>query len=229
MSTPTTQTFARVEVRAYSASFRIPGLMGYQLTSPVPPPSTVYGLLAAACGREVTPEECPIAYRFDYDAVAEDLEKIIFFGEKGPQWSAKMSAVASGVVTRQFLANPRLTLYIPQGAVFEALQRPRFPLVLGRSQDVAYVSAARVAELEKVESAAVAGVVLPFPVRTQARSRLMALPTFYTVEAVRRARAVKPFHVFDALDKAQTVESALLWRDTQTGEAVPLLDSQVLS
>jgi CRISPR-associated Cas5-like protein len=50
-----TLSAVRVEIRAYSASFRLPGMMGYQATSPVPPPSTVYGILAAACGREVTP------------------------------------------------------------------------------------------------------------------------------------------------------------------------------
>ena len=63
----------RIDLRAYTASFRVPGMMGYQVTSPVPPPATVYGLLAAAMGREVTPDEAWIAYRFAYEAQAQDV------------------------------------------------------------------------------------------------------------------------------------------------------------
>lgn len=225
-----TQPMIRVEVRAYSASFRVPGMMGYQLTSPVPPPSTVYGLLAAACGREVTPEEASIAYHFDYDVLAEDVEKIIFFTEQGPKWSAKTGGVGSGVVTREFLANPRLTLYLPAGEAANALLRPRFPILLGRSQDVAYVASWREAMLESVEQAEVSGVLLPFPIRSaQMRSRLLSFPTFHTVQEPRRARAVKPFHILDALAGKQMVGAPDLWRDVQTGEAMPLFHSGNLS
>lgn len=224
------KSMIRVEVRAYSASFRIPGMMGYQLTSPVPPPSTVYGLLAAACGREVTPEEAPVAYRFDYEALAQDLEKILFFGESGPKWSEKTGGVGSGVVTRQFLANPCLTLYLPPGEAANALLRPRFPILLGRSQDVAFVASWREVNIESVERAQVSGVLLPFPVQSSAqRSRLLSFPTFHTVQEPRRARAVKPFHVFDALNGRQDVVANDLWRDTQTGEVMPLFHSVNLS
>ncbi len=224
------KSMIRVEVRAYSASFRVPGMMGYQLTSPVPPPSTVYGLLAAACGREVTPEEAPIAYRFDYEALAEDLEKILFFGEGGPKWSAKTGGVGSGVVTRQFLANACLTLYLPAGEAANALLRPRFPLLLGRSQDVAFVASWREAQLESVERATISGVLVPFPIQSSARrSRLLSFPTFHTVQEPRRARAVKPFHVFDSLSGSQEIVAPDLWRDVQSGEAMPLFHSTNLS
>ena len=224
------KSLIRVEVRAYSASFRVPGMMGYQLTSPVPPPSTIYGLLAAACGREVTPEEASIAYRFDYDAKATDLEKIVLFGEKGPAWSQKIGGVASGVVMREFLANPCLTLYLPLGDAADALLRPRFPILLGRSQDVAYVASWRESTLESIETAEVGGVLLPFPIRSaQMRSRLLSFPTFYTVQEPRRARAVKPFHILDALEGKQRVSAPDLWRDIQTGDVVPLFHPENLS
>lgn len=220
----------RVEVRAYTASFRVPGMMGYQITSPVPPPSTVYGLLAAACGREVPPEETWIAYRFDYAALAQDLEKIIFFGEKGPQWNSKLNAVGSGVVTREFLSDVCLTLYLKPGAAAESLLRPRFPLVLGRSQDVAYVASHREVQLEAIESAELSGVLLRFPVRDpNLRSRLLSFPTFFTVEAQRMARAVRPFHVLDAKNGVQKVTTPKLFCESGGGRAVPLFDVEVLS
>jgi CRISPR-associated protein Cas5t len=214
----------RIEVRAYTASFRLPGMMGYQTTSPVPPPSAIYGLIAAACGREVTPEEAWIAYRFSYEARASDLEKIIFFGEGGPKWETKMSAPASGVLTREFLWNPLLTLYLPRGEIAQAFRHPFYPLLLGRSQDVAYVSDWRETQLEPIEEAPLSGVLLPFPVQhANLRSRLASFPTFFTVEAQRRARAVKPFHIVDYTRKTETlapVRAPNLCRETGEGASV---------
>jgi CRISPR-associated protein Cas5t len=192
----------RVEIRAYTASFRIPGMMSYQITSPVPPPSTVYGLLAAATGREVTPEETWIAYRLTYRAMQEDLEKVIIYDEKGPVWLKAQYEPKTNVLRRQFLFEPHLTLYIQPGVVAEAFLKPRYPLVLGRSQDVAYVENLTHTALEPVQEAEVAGVLLPFPIADpRMKSRLMSFPTFYSVAPGRRPRAVKPFHVIDGLLK----------------------------
>ena len=192
----------RVEIRAYTASFRIPGMMSYQSTSPVPPPSTIYGLLAAATGREVTPEETWIAYRFTYRAMQEDLEKVIIYDEKGPVWLKAQYGPKTNVLRRQFLFEPHLTLYFQPGAVAEAFLRPRYPLVLGRSQDVAYVDNLTQTTLEPIQEAEVAGVLLPFPTPDQQiKSRLMSFPTYYSVAPGRRPRAVKPFHVIDGLLK----------------------------
>ena len=102
----------RVVIRAYTASFRIPGMMSYQITSPVPPPSTIYGLLAAVAGREVTPEETWIAYRFTYHGIEEDLEKIIIYDEKGPVWLKSRFEPKTNVLRRQFMFDPQLTLYL---------------------------------------------------------------------------------------------------------------------
>jgi CRISPR-associated Cas5-like protein len=42
----------RVVITAYSASFCAPGMLGYQLTLPVPPLSAIYGI-AVGGGRAV--------------------------------------------------------------------------------------------------------------------------------------------------------------------------------
>jgi CRISPR-associated protein Cas5t len=232
----TTLSVVRVEIRAYSASFRLPGMMGYQTTSPVPPPSTVYGILAAACGREVTPEECSVAYHFSYEARAHDLEKIIIFGPKGPSWDAKLNGPSSNVLQREWLWNPCLTLYVTLDEVAQALRFPHYPLVLGRSQDVAYVASWQETTLQAVESAPLSGVLLPFPVRdSNLRSRLASFPTFFTVEAQRSARAVKPFHIVECTANPKTVRAPNLWRErTETLSprstlGVPLFTSEVLS
>lgn len=219
----------RIDLCAYTASFRIPGMMGYQTTSPVPPPATVYGLLAAAVGREVTPEETWIAYRFEYDAQAQDLEKIIGFFEGGPKWDNKLNAVNTAPIIRQFLFKPRLVLYLQPGAVAEAFYRPRYPLLLGRSQDVAYVEIYREASLEATSEGQMAGVLLPFPTRG-IQSRLNSFPTWFSTSPARRALAVKPFHILDSANGPQTVAvSDLLYCEPDEKLAVPLFDLKVLA
>jgi|SRR5579884_232410 len=220
----------RVDICAYTASFRVPGMMGYQITSPVPPPSTIYGLLAAACGREVTPEETWVAYRFEYEALAQDLEKIIGFGEGGPRWDKKLNAVNTVPITRQFLYNPRLILYIKPGEVAGAFRHPRYSLLLGRSQDVAYVDRFKQTELVPVSEAQMAGVLLPFPA-PGIPSRIFSFPTYFHM-ATRRALAVKPFHVLDVAQRPQTVSIPnLLYREQGEANslAVPLFDLKVLA
>lgn len=220
----------RIDLRAYTASFRVPGMMGYQITSPVPPPATVYGLLAAASGREVTPDETWIAYRFEYEALAQDLEKVITFFEGGPKWSAKINAVNTAPIVRQFLFNPHLVLYLKPGAAAEAFHRPRFPLLLGRSQDVAYVERHAATTLERVESTETTGVLVPFPA-PGVPSQLFSFPTYFEM-ATRRALAVKPFHILDALRGRQTVHVPGLFHREPDGRdalAVPLFDQKVLA
>jgi CRISPR-associated Cas5-like protein len=68
----------RITITAYTASFRVPHFVGHQLTLPVPPLSTIYGLISAAAGRWVLPQEVEwLAYRCEYESKAMDMEKIV--------------------------------------------------------------------------------------------------------------------------------------------------------
>ncbi|MGC8667547.1 MAG: CRISPR-associated protein Cas5 [Chthonomonadales bacterium] len=219
----------RIDLRAYTASFRIPGMMGYQATAMVPPPATVYGIVAAANGREVSPAETWIAYRFSYEARCQDLEKIIAFREGGPYWDRKLNAVNTVPIIREFLYEPHLVLYLKPGKCSEAFLRPRYPLLLGRSQDVAYVERFEPTQLDRVVVAHVRGVLVPFPIHG-VRSRILGLPTYLDM-ATRKPLAVKPFHVLDPADPPQKAPDANLFyrdRNDQTGLAVPVLDERIL-
>jgi hypothetical protein len=78
---------------------------------------------------------------------------------------------------REWLWNPCLTLYVTSDEVAQGLRYPHYPLLLGRSQDVAYVASWHEATLEAVDAAPLSGVLLPFPVRDgNLRSRLAAFP-----------------------------------------------------
>ncbi len=223
----------RIELRAYTASFRVPGMMGYQITAPIPPPATIYGLIAAAVGREVTPEESWIAYRFEYDPpIQQDLEKIISFEEGGPKWNDKLNAVKSAPIIRQFLFNPRLVLYLSPGEVAVAFLRPRYPLVLGRSQDVAYVSHYQATVIEPIKDPVIAGVLVPFPAQG-IQSQVLSFPTYFDM-ATRGALRVRPFHIVDWARGRQVMRNSgetSFYQEagSKDGLAVPMFDKQVLT
>lgn len=221
----------RIDIRAYTASFRVPGMMGYQVTSPVPPPATIYGLLAAANGREVDPCETWVAYRFEYTALARDLEKIIIYGKSGPQWDNLLGAPKTNVLTREFIFEPHLILYVQPGRAAEAFHRPRYPLLLGRSQDVAYVEQMGEAILDPMDEADVAGILVPFPAQ-DIPSRIYNFPTFYPVGPERRPWAVHPFHVLDPAHGRVTARlPGLFYRDPDDSSelAVPCFTRERLS
>ncbi|MCC6446499.1 MAG: type I-B CRISPR-associated protein Cas5 [Armatimonadetes bacterium] len=220
----------RIQIQSYTASFKVPGMMGYQLTVPVPPPSTIFGLIMAAQGREVTPEETWIGYRFHFEAVEEDLEKIIAFTEKGPVWEEKLGGINTVPITRQFLYGATLILYLPEGQIAESFRRPCYPLLLGRSQDVAYVASIQATSLDPVELSEVEGVLLPFPVPDPSlRSELFSLPTYLPPTVPRRPRAVR---TFQAVVQRQTVKvPGLLFQDITDSDrlAVPIFTPEKMA
>jgi len=188
----------RVILTAYTASFRVPSFVGYQLTLPVPPLSTIYGLLSASAGRQVEPQEVAwLAYQCLYDAKATDLEAIVTVDRSKPGDSVRITG--RNILQREFLASPRLVLYLPEEWE-DAFRRPRYSLLLGRTQDVAGIEDLAPAILTPVEAGVVQGVLLPLEVVTQnsAPAWLHNLPIAFSTEPRRRLRGMHIFGVLDA-------------------------------
>ncbi len=163
----------RVCLSGWTASFRHPQLVtGAQPTLPLPPPSTIYGLIAAAAGRWVNPEECRVAYVFQSSGKARDLEKIYQF--------QKSSSASSTVIYRDWLTDWRLWLYFTEPGWAKNFLSPVFPLTLGRQQELAHVEIGEdgdtVSETDLRQSETVLrGTVVPFPF-PEAFGLVMALP-----------------------------------------------------
>ena len=69
--------YLRVLIESWTASFRYPAFVsGFQPTLPVPPLSTIYGLLSSVKGEIVKPDDVTVGYIFDYEAKSVDLEQI---------------------------------------------------------------------------------------------------------------------------------------------------------
>ncbi len=215
----------RVVVCAYTASFRPPGIAGYQPTLPVPPLSTVYGLIAAALGRDADPRSVWVGYRFTCAAQATDIETIIKFVQGKPERNKLTGWVESLPVQREFLYDARLTLYIPATEeLARAFRAPHYPLLLGRSQDVAYVESLERTELEPVSSGEVEGVLLPLPPLVNGRVWVYSLPTYLPTHPPRKPLAVKPFQVVLQRTTVHLDNPSLLHCDTTTNEVVPIYE-----
>lgn len=183
----------RIDISSWTASFRFPNMIsGYQPSLRVPPISTICGLISAAAGRPIPPTDFGFAYIFRYEMQAVDLETIYQFGSSGKRsLSAK-----SNVIRREFLAQTHLTLYVDQAEIATFFKQPYYPLLLGRSGDLATVDQIDKVVLEPREQLNLAGTVVPFKGHRLA-APIQALPTHFTDTMPRCNIGTQPFYLLD--------------------------------
>lgn len=152
----------KIDITAWTSSFKYPNLIsGFQPTLEVPPISTVLGLINAAAGKYVKHEKLIIGYYFEFEAKQIDLETIyqIEAHDKGyPKNSTK-----SNVINREFLFNNHLILYVQDEELSDYFRLPIYPLLLGRSNDLATVNSIEEVDLEEIQNAEkIKGQIIPF-------------------------------------------------------------------
>ncbi|MDR1895409.1 MAG: type I-B CRISPR-associated protein Cas5b [Prevotellaceae bacterium] len=152
----------KIDITAWTSSFKYPNLIsGFQPTLEVPPLSTVLGLINSASGKYIKPSYLNIGYYFEFEAKSVDLETIyqIEAHEKGyPKNSTK-----SNVINREFLFNNHLILYVQEKEISDYFRLPVYPLLLGRSNDLATVNEIKEIELTEITRAnKIKGQIIPF-------------------------------------------------------------------
>ena len=177
--------YLRILIEGWTASFRYPAFIsGFQPTLPVPPLSTIYGLLSAAKGELVTPDETNVGFVFTFDAKAVDLETVYELkGLKGNK---------SNVAKREFLFNPSLYLYIDNLEFKKYFKNPTYPMLLGRSSDLAIISEIKEIDLEMKNNVKLGKTILPFGT-DGAFGVIQALPTHFSDSIPRKAIGTKPY------------------------------------
>lgn len=142
----------KVVISGPVTSFRYPHFVqGVHPTYEMPPPSTIYGLICAATGVFEPPETFEFGVHFTYEAKFRDLEHI----------HLEVPYQQANPFLRELLFNPRLTLYLAPEAYAAAFERPRYPLALGRSQDLMTRTEIDVIALERADSAYFEHTLLP--------------------------------------------------------------------
>ena len=147
--------FLRILIEGWTASFRYPTFIsGFQPTLPVPPLSTIYGLLSAVKGELVTPDDVQVGFVFESEAKSVDLETIYELkGLKGNK---------SNVAKREFLYNPKLYLYIDNLEFKKFFEKPVYPVLLGRSSDLAFIKEIKEIVMDKKSGINLGKTILPF-------------------------------------------------------------------
>ena len=174
----------KIVAEGMTTSFRYPHFMqGIQPTFRMPPPSTIYGHICSALGEWFDPTGVVFGVRFSYKGVFRDTEHIHVVGPgRGSLPGSKVPKVLEGRVnpfSREILSHPRLTLYINQPQWIEAFQHPRYPVALGRSQDLFSYRHVQLVSLEMSEHAYFEHTLAPhsFARRTGA-GQVVTMPRF---------------------------------------------------
>jgi len=187
----------RIVLSSWTASFRCPNIIsGVQLSMQAPPLSTIYGLISASVGDYVGPENCGISYCFRHTSSSFDLEtiyKIQLNKEKGfPTRNA-----TSDIVKRQILFDNVLILYVDNEKIAKSFENPIFPLLLGRSGDLATVERIDEVVLNKKKGLKIAGTVFPLKMG-KAYGQLQALPTHFSNTLPRKNIGTQPFYIISS-------------------------------
>ncbi|KRV49674.1 CRISPR-associated protein Cas5 [Wenjunlia vitaminophila] len=156
----------RMEFFAPVASFRDPLFPGLCRGLPVPPPSTVRGLLSAATGRDGEPGPFGMAAWSEGGGVDAETYHPIAANGTNPAVAGRVRAVKGGTTVRDraFLTGVHLTVWLPDAdgeRIQRSLCRPVYPLRLGRSQDIVHPISRRLTTLRTCRAARVGHALAP--------------------------------------------------------------------
>jgi CRISPR-associated protein Cas5t len=152
----------KIDITAWTSSFKYPNLIsGFQPTLEVPPISTVLGLINAAAGKYVKHEKLKIGYYFEFEAKQIDLETI--YQIEAHDRGYPKNTTKSNIINREFLFNNHLILYLEDKELADYFRLPVYPLLLGRSNDLATVNSIEEVELSAIHNAEkIKGQIIPF-------------------------------------------------------------------
>lgn len=210
----------RIKISAWTSSFRYPNILsGFQPTLPVPPISTVLGIINACAGTYLSYAEVSLGYYFEYGAKSIDLETI--YQVELDSKNIPKKQMKSNVIRREFLYDTRLYIYLFDPQIVAYFSSPIYPILLGRSSDLATIEAIEEIELEEQENASkLKGQLVPFK-EYHLPGLIQALPKYFTDEIPRNNIGTEAYSViaFDAMDFPSSV---IGYRDVIEGKELDI-------
>ena len=191
-------------------------MIGVQPSLPVPPLSTIYGLLSAIAGFPITPYEVSIAYIFESETNFFDLELIYEI--------EKLTKTKSNIIKRENLFNCNLFLYLNFLNIDPLdFKKPKYPLLLGRSTDLASIVEISRVNLERKKNVPLGKTIITYSPSLK-KGLIQALPTYMTQEIPRKAIGVQPFILLDTWQEYPEE----IWYDPEKDVGLWLHDSKTL-
>lgn len=210
----------RITISSWTSSFRYPNIIsGHQPTLLVPPISTILGLLNACSGKYIRHTHLSIGYYFQYGAKAVDLETIyqIELNDKG----IPKNQVKSNIINREFLFDNQLYIYLKDSDLVSCMEAPFYPILLGRSNDLATIDKIERISLNEISQAdKIKGQIVPF-LKYQLPGTIQALPVYFTDTIPRKNIGTQAYSVipYDAADYPTTITA---YRDVINGQDVDI-------
>ena len=225
----------RIKITGVVSSFRNPFFVsGAQPTLEVPPPSTILGIISAVAGRIVRPDEISFGYVFLYKDKGEDLELIYELSSKPyPMKKLKrrkliyelglkkgLKEAKSNVIRRDFLTFPELYLYVTNVEYEGYFRKPSFPILLGRTQELAKIEKIERVTLVKKSPVRFGKTIVPIDFKGVSGA-IVALPLYfdYSAQGVRKAMMIQPFVI---LSRFINYERQPIWFDEEKNWGVYL-------
>jgi len=211
-----------IRLAGYTAHFRDPRTNTAKIGLPsrtlrCPPPCTIHGLVCAAHGYWVEPNDLRLGWRLEYASVGIDFQTSrLPQRTDGIQTSVKISPTE-----REVIAFPILSILAVRGIDVDAFRRPANPLSLGRSEDLVVEKLIKSVEVQSCDQAMLSGQCLPIGLGS---GTIYAAPLYF----VGRRDAVGMIPRVDAVQE-QTIHSEQLIQVQQTGEAFYVWDFNVLA
>lgn len=172
----------KVVLEGVTTSFRYPHfMMGVQPSFPMPPPATIYGHICSTLGEWVDPDGLAFAYHFTAKESVVDLEHIHVLSASTGRLQARglqHPKVLEGNVNpfkRTVLFQPRLVLYLNRTEWEGAFRSPRYPVVLGRSQDLATYMSIEIVDLVSSDWVYFEHTILPYGMATRTSVGIVSL------------------------------------------------------
>jgi CRISPR-associated protein Cas5t len=208
-------------IKAWTATFRLPLLYsGAGLTSPLPPYSTLLGLIGAVVGREIKFDETDIGYIFRSSGTAFDLETTHrLLMDNGKLKYQKDTSISK----RQFHISPILDLYLTNTSYKKYFKYPASSPCMGRSQDLAWITNVEEIELENVEKGNVKGTLVPFP-EPNAAGLILLLPDYFDNSEFGYAREIGKLRKYQAIkyETPANIKRENLYKIEKTDEVIYL-------
>ena len=218
-----TTRLLHVRIRGWTATFRLPLLYsGTGLSSPVPPYSTLLGMMGCIAGRELAPDVTRIGYIFRSESSAIDLETTKRFSTTDKGQLVPNTAKGDGIAKRQFLVNPELDLYLDNLSLRPIFERPANIPTLGRSQDLCWIESIKEVEAMPVASGMIRGSLVRFPAEG-ASGVILLLPDWFDNSDLGYTRETGRLSKYQAVRyemPSRNVKCANLYKVTGREEAV---------
>jgi len=231
----------RIHIKSSTAYFRNPVTMtGIQQTFEAPPLSTIYGLISAAVGKKIENET--VGYIFEYrkksvdyemittpiskrnlSKIRNEYEKIKANPKNVDRHDILRGCFGAIPINREILFDCNLYLYLENDKLAEAFKNPYYTLLLGRSEDLAFVRSIEKVELKNLNiSMNVGKTILPFDLASVGiTGRITTMPVIITEEIPRKVLKSGIFIVLDDYIKIHN-NKELFYFDEELGKGIYL-------